>query len=389
MVEKIGALITGGDFQALGVIRTLARKDIPVVLLDNDLCIGKFSKFKKRFFKSPSPINEKPYLDFLINLAEEKHLSGWVVFPNNDISVHLLSKNKKILEKYYKIPTPSWDIIQYVHIKKKFYQLAKKNGISIPETYYPDNLIELKEMKFEFPMVIKPSITDNFYQKIKMKAILIKNMDELIKTYKWVCSIIKPSEVLVQEFIPGGPSRLYSFCPFFKNGTVISSITARRPRQHPMDFGHASTFAELVDIPEIQEISKKFLNLINYYGIAEVEFMKDPRDGKYKLIEINPRIWGWHSLAIAAGIDLPYMLYQDMLGQKIKANKPKKDIKWVRLTTDIPTVLSEVLKRNIKISDYITSMKGNKEFAVFSFEDPLPFFMEIALVPYLWWKRGF
>ena len=77
---------------------------------------------------------------------------------------------------------------------------------------------------------------------------------------------------------------------------------ARRARQHPMDFGHASTFAELVDIPEIRNIAERFLGLIDYYGLAEVEFMQDPRDGNYKLIEVNPRVWGWHTIAIASGV---------------------------------------------------------------------------------------
>ena len=88
---------------------------------------------------------------------------------------------------------------------------------------------------------------------------------------------------------------------------IVTGIMARRARQHPMDFGHASTFAELVKIPEIQQIAEKFLSLIDYYGICEVEFIQDPRDGKYKLIEVNPRVWGWHTLAIAAGVDLPYL----------------------------------------------------------------------------------
>ena len=51
MQEKVGALITGGDFQALGVLRTLAKKDIPVIMLDSDHCIGKYSRFKKKFFR--------------------------------------------------------------------------------------------------------------------------------------------------------------------------------------------------------------------------------------------------------------------------------------------------------------------------------------------------
>jgi predicted ATP-grasp superfamily ATP-dependent carboligase len=165
---------------------------------------------------------------------------------------------------------------------------------------------------------------------------------------------------------------------------------ARRARQHPMDFGQASTFAELVHIPDLQKISEKFLRLINFYGIGEVEFMQDPRDGKYKLIEVNPRVWGWHTLAIAAGVDLPYLLYRDMLGKPIQDIQPPSNyFKWVRLTTDIPTALGEIIKGNMKIGDYVASLRGKKEFAVFRADDPLPFFAEIAMIPYLWKKRGF
>jgi predicted ATP-grasp superfamily ATP-dependent carboligase len=195
--------------------------------------------------------------------------------------------------------------------------------------------------------------------------------------------------VLVQEYIPGGPNHLYSFCPFFKNGRVLVSIMARRSRQHPMDFGHASTFAELVSIEDIQKIAEKFLGLIDYYGIAEVEFMQDPRSGEYKLIEVNPRVWGWHTLAIAAGVDFPYILYQDMIGDKMEFQLPMNHMKWVRLITDVPTTFLEIIKGKMRISDYLSSMKGRKEFAVFASCDPLPFFAEIAMIPYLWIKRGF
>jgi predicted ATP-grasp superfamily ATP-dependent carboligase len=244
-------------------------------------------------------------------------------------------------------------------------------------------------LDLSFPAVIKPSIRDHFYNKTKIKAFRINNKDELIKIYQRVCSTIDPSEVLVQDFIPGGPKNLYSFCPFFKDGKVITSIMGRRARQHPMDFGHASTYVELVNVPEMQNIAEKFLRLIDFYGIAEVEFMMDPRDKKYKLIEVNPRVWGWHTLATAAGIDFPYLLYQDMIGEKIEVPTSCKQVKWVRLTTDIPTVFLEIVKGKMKIRDYIASMRGKKTDAVLSLKDPLPFFAEIALIPYLWVKRGF
>ncbi|MCK5199918.1 MAG: hypothetical protein KAR21_16280, partial [Spirochaetales bacterium] len=329
------------------------------------------------------------YLDFLINLAKKESIQGWVIFPNSDESIYVLSKYKEILKEYYRVSTPSWDVIQNVYIKKNTYQIAEQNGIPIPKMYNAENIEELLEMDLQFPLVIKPSIRDHFYNKIRTKAFRIEDRKELKKTYQWVCSIINPSEVLVQDFIPGGPKHLYSFCPFFKNGQIVTGITARRARQHPMDFGHASTFVQLVNIPEIRFLAEKFLKLINYYGIGEVEFMMDPRDGKYKLIEVNSRVWGWHTLAIGSGADLPYLLYQDLIGEKIEVQPILDEMKWVRLITDVPTVFMEILKGKMKIKDYIASMKGKKVFAVLSFNDPFPFFAEIIMLPYLWIKRGF
>lgn len=387
--KKVGAVLTGGDFQALGAIRTLGRKGIPIVALDSDLCISKYSRYIKKFFKAPSLTDTQLYVDFLIKIARKENMLGWIIFPNSDEAVYLLSKNKDILEKFYRIPTPEWEIIKNVYIKKNTYQIAENNGIPIPKTYYPGSLEELIGLDLDYPIVIKPSIRDHFYNKTKIKGFRIDNKNELVKIYQFVTSVIDPSEVLVQEFIAGGPKCLFSFCPFFKEGKVVASIMARRSRQHPMDFGHASTFAELISIQELRKISERFLSLIGYYGIGEIEFMKDHKDGKFKLIELNPRIWGWHSLAIAAGIDFPYLLYQDMLGQKIEIPSSLNDVKWVRLLTDIPVVVTEIMKRNMKISDYLNSMKGSKEFAVFCMDDPLPFLMEIAMAPYLWMKRGF
>ena len=389
MNKKVGAVVTGGDFQGLGVLRTLAKKDIPILLLDSQYCIGKYSRFEKKFLKSPHPSETESYLNFLIDLVKKENIHGWVIFPNSDEAVFVLSKYKSLLEKFYRIPTPSWNVIKNVYIKERTYRISEKHNIPIPKTYYPKNLEELVELDLHFPVVIKPSIRDRFYNKVKTKAFRINDKKELVKTYKRVCSVIDPSEVLVQEYIPGGPNNLYSFCPFFKNGRVLVSIMARRSRQHPMDFGHASTFAELVYIEQIQKIAEKFLSLIDYYGIAEVEFMQDPRTGEYKLIEVNPRVWGWHTLAIAAGVDFPYILYQDMIGDKMEFRLPMNHMKWVRLVTDIPTTFLEIIKGKMRIRDYLSSMKGRKEFAVFASYDPLPFFAEIAMIPYLWIKRGF
>jgi hypothetical protein len=61
----------------------------------------------------------------------------------------------------------------------------------------------------------------------------------------------------------------------------------------------------------------------------------------------------------------------------------------VRLLTDVPTVLLELVKGRMSLQNYLTSMRGATTFAVLSRRDPLPFVAEVAMVPYLWMKRGF
>ena len=50
-----------------------------------------------------------------------------------------------------------------------------------------------------------------------------------------------------------------------------------------------------------------------FYHVVATD-SRNPRDGKFKLMEINPRLWQWHGLATACGIDLPRIAYADLVG---------------------------------------------------------------------------
>ncbi len=387
--QKAGAVIIGGDFQGLGILRSLGRQNVSIYLLDQGLCISRFSRYTKRFIRCPSVRQEVLFFNFLMDLAAKENLEGWVVYPNDDETVCFLAKYKKQLEEYYRIPTPSWDVVKFAYEKKLTYQLAERSGIAIAKTFYPKDIDGLKQLDIEFPVIIKPSVKEPFYSKTGKKAIRVDNRSKLVEEYTKAVSLVDSSVIMIQELIPGGANGLFSVGSLYKNGEFLGKVVARRTRQHPMDFGHATTYAETVDIPELEESAKKILGAMGYYGLSEVEFMLDPRDGKYKLLEINARPWGWHTLAIGAGVDLPYLSYQDMLGEKVRQNGFDKDAKWIRLVTDIPTVIREIFKGRMKLTDYISSLKGKKQFAVLSIKDPIPFVAELVLLPYLWKKRGF
>lgn len=389
MSNQIGAIIIGGHYQGLGALKSLGEMGVPLCLIDNELHIGRFSKYAHRYYHSPSITSKDSFSIFLQKLAVNEKMQGWLIFPTDDETVYFLAKNKKSLEKYFIITTPGWDITKYAYNKKLTYQLAMELDIPVPKTYFPDSLNDYRQFDLSFPFILKPAIVKKFYNVFGKKVFVVNNEFELQEFYHRTAKVIPIEEILFQEYIPGGSAVQYSFCPLFKNGRVLERVMARRLRQHPMDFGHASTFVETVKIPELEEKGTKFLKAVNYHGIAELEYMQDPRDGQYKLLEVNPRIWGWHTISRKAGVNLTYHLFQDLLGREFQGNGYAEGVKWVRMITDIPTVAKEIYKRNMTFKDYVRSLAGEKEYAVWSLSDPLPMIMEWILLPYFWYKKGF
>jgi D-aspartate ligase len=136
-------------------------------------------------------------------------------------------------------------------------------------------------------------------------------------------------------------------------------------------------------------LSERFLRAIDYYGLVELEYKLDPRNGEYKLLDVNARTWGYHTLGPGAGVDFPYMLFADQVGEQVKARRARAGVTWVRLVTDLPTGIVQILNGHLDWRAYLRSLKSFQVEAVFSREDPLPGLAELALLPYLSVKRGF
>nr|WP_321497939.1 hypothetical protein [uncultured Methanolobus sp.] len=383
-----GVLVIGDHIQALGIVRSLGNIQVPVFVLDDkQLSIVRFSRYVTKFLKTPSLKDSQLYLDFLQNLAYNHNLQNFIIVPTNDYAVEFLSKNKDILEQHFHIPTPKWEITKYALDKQLTYKTAKMLCIDTPKSILQSEISKSMYNNIEFPVFVKGVESLYFYKQTGHKAFSASNAQELEQILNIISSKVDSSEVIIQEFIPGETESVYSFCSFFKNGEIVGLWTGRKKREHPMGSGTA-TLAESINTPEIIQSGHKFLKYIDYYGISEIEFKKDSRDGKYKLIEMNARSWLWISLARRAGVDFASMLYSDMQDKTYYGNETfTENIIWMHIYTDLWISLKEILGGRLKLKDYLNSIKPKKEFAVFSYSDPLPFIAETFLLPYLWWKR--
>ena len=126
---------------------------------------------------------------------------------------------------------------------------------------------------------------------------------------------------------------------------------------------------------------------LKYTGLIEVEFKRDRRDGRYKLLDLNPRIWGWNSLSAKAGVDFPYLFWRLSRREPVTEIRGIPNVRWIRMTTDLPAALGEFSRGNLSLSGYLKSFRPPLEFAVFARDDPMPWLLEVPLLSVAKWKR--
>ncbi len=388
--RAVGAVVIGGDYQGLGIVRSLGRQGVPVCVVDDELSISRYSRYCTKFVKLRNLHDDRVVVDSLLELGKRLDLSGWVVYPTREELVAAISRHRSELSQVFRIPTPDWESVKWAWDKRNTYRLAQELDIPIPLTHYPENLDELANLQhLTPPFALKPAIKEHFFYATKAKAWRANSHAELRTLFQKASQLAGNGEIMVQELIPGGGSQQFSYCAFFSNGEAVGKMVVRRTRQHPLEFGRASTYVETLDIPILEELSERFLRAIDYYGLVEVEFKLDPRDSQYKLLDVNARTWGYHSLGARAGVDFSYMLFSDQIGMPVPTSKGRPGLAWMRTTTDFPAALMGILGGDTDWKSYLRSLiKCNTE-AVFSPQDPLPGLAEVALIPYLVLKKGF
>jgi D-aspartate ligase len=388
-MTDVGAMVLGGDYQGLGIVRSLGRHGVPVCVVDDERSISAFSRYASRSVRVPDLADGSNTVDALLALEAELGLRGWVVFATRDETVEVLSRNRSLLSGRLRVPAPTWDTFRRAWDKRATYQLAEEIGLPVPRTWHPGSVEELEAIDAAPPLVIKPAIKPRFFNATKAKAWQAATKAELEEQFLAATRASGGDGIMVQELIPGSGDQQFAYCAFFVGGRAVGSMVVRRLRQHPHDFGRASTFVETVELPDLETMGERFLRAIDYYGLAELEFKLDRRDNRYKLLDFNARTWGYHSLGHPAGVDFPYLLFCDQVGKPHPPCRAAAGVRWMRLVTDLPTAIVDIRAGRLRLADYLRSLREHDVDAVFSLEDPKPGLAEVALLPYLYVKRGF
>jgi D-aspartate ligase len=361
MTQKPGAIIIEGHVQGLSNTRALGAAGIPVVVVDTVNCIARYSRYCKGFFRCPA-FDSDDLADFLMILSKSQNLAGWLLLPSNDHAVHTISRNRARLETVFKVITPGPEIINNIYDKARLVAKAREAGVPVPGTFYPDT-VSPENVPLRFPVLTRGRFGLDFYKAVGVKAFPARDLKELQAQLARINATCPVGNTLTQELIPDdGTNPTLSYAAFCVDGQVKAFWMGEKLRQHPLRFGTA-TFAKSVFVKVCHDQSVRLLKALNYTGVCEVEYLKDPRDGKYKLIEINARTWLWVGLARACGVDFAKLAYDHVHGRATGMPVPGEydtGVCWVNPVTDMVYGAKAIISGRLGLGDYVRSMRGRK-----------------------------
>jgi predicted ATP-grasp superfamily ATP-dependent carboligase len=372
-----GALIVGGAHVSLGVARSLGRRGIPVWLMANHP-IATYSRYVQRSFTWPGA--EHPDgVAAIMQLAARHHLDGWVLLATGDQDMRMIAQNRAQLASRFRVPTPAWETVQWIYDKRLTYRRAAELGIDCPWSFHPRGLDDVARLDCRFPVILKPAMRQGSDAFTQAKAWKAEDRAALLSLYKRAAALVGDDAVIVQEWIPGAGGAQFSYAGLWERGKPLVSLTARRTRQHPIDFGRSSTFVETVVQEEVEALARRFLTSLDYSGVVEVEFKYDARDRHYKLLDVNGRFWTWCGLGGFAGIDFPYLAYRQALGEPIEPAHFRAGVAWIHASKDIIAACQEIAGGALRPADYLRGLRQPMTFASFALDDPLPALVEFPV----------
>jgi predicted ATP-grasp superfamily ATP-dependent carboligase len=363
-----GAIVVEGHVQGLSNTRSLGELGIPVYVLDVVHCLAQHSKYCTKYFRCPNFRSEE-FIQFLIDLANNEHLEGWFIIASNDHIVENLSLHANELSIYYKMLVPTRKQLYQIIDKVKLMQIATTCGTHIPKTCELTTISQTKG--FTYPLLIKGREGLSFYKATHQKAIQVDNEQELFRLINEIVQLT--NDIMIQELIPiDKNNRVVSFTCFSINGDIKAYWMGQKLREHPIRYGTA-TMSQSVMFPNILDEAKPLVKALNYTGVCEIEFMRDIRDGFYKLIEINPRTWLWVGLAKECGIDYAKMMYRYVNDiTQMYPTSYTEGIKWRNAFTDFLFGIQAIIKGDVSLNEYFISLKGKIVKAIWSWSDIKP-----------------
>lgn len=371
---KTPVLLLGGKENGLSIARHLGKLGIPVRASGTASCWAVYSRYCTQSFRVPKGEKQQDYWYRLL-LGNERTLDGHIVLAMSDDAIEFLQHNRAALKQRYILdeadPALQADFLD----KRRTLELANKAGVGAPGHWSLRNEADLMAIRdsLRFPVAVKPIQSHKFTSVFGVKLFVIdSSFDELAAKARLAWD--KGIEIFGVEMIPGPDSQLSSYYTYrTAEGRSLFHFTKSIIRRWPVNRGNAC-FHKTGWLPETAAAGEKFFVAAGLKGLGNIEFKRDLRDGKLKIIEVNARFTAAQELVRRAGFPIDLMIYCHLTGQPVPQPDPvKAELRFWYPLRDFLGFLELRKRGELSMLGWIKSVtKGGHVYPLMSLADPLP-----------------
>jgi D-aspartate ligase len=371
-VTQPGAVVIGGYANGVSALRSLARAGVrTAVVLTKPHDIAHHSRYAHES-RRVMDLHRRP--DGLLDLLQEqgKRWRGWALIPTNDYALTALAEHRELLSRWYPAAVPNAEIVRKVVVKHETYRVAREVGVDVPRSYGPASRRTAQRTDIVYPVVVKPLESALFWETFGKKLFVVQSPLELIAAIDRVERAGIDAEVF--DLVPGSDRQFYNYTVYLDRlGQPVADFGFRKLRKGPPFFGVARA-AEVAEIPALREPTIELLRRIGWRGIASAEYKLDPRDGRYRLMEINGRCYLSHALATRCGVNYPLLTWlEHARHERVQASPNGWRGVWLHLHADLLYTAVQERGPDWNWREFIRSYTGPWIDAVWSAADPAPF----------------
>jgi predicted ATP-grasp superfamily ATP-dependent carboligase len=355
----------------LGIIRSLGRLGIPVYTVAEDhLTPAGISRYLTgSFVWNAGNLPKQEMLDALTRIGRELH-KPTILIPTDDLAAILIAEEATTLRQWFVFPDILPGTPRNLANKQMLHTLCRQMGVPCASTLIPTSLSAANQFAetVGFPVVVKAAAA---WLDPKLKVSIVRTERELVDVWHRAEGSQTPN-LLIQEYIPHGEDWFFhGYC----NGAseCLAGFTGTKIRSFPPHTG-ITTLGRSVTNDVLLHQAETLLKAISYAGIMDIDYRFDKRDRQYKLLDFNPRIGAQFRLfEDENGLDVVRALYRDLTGQNVQRSRQVDGRVFVEEPHDFRACTKYFRRGDLSVRAWVRSFNGCKEFAWFSWDDPLPF----------------
>ena len=358
----------------LGAIRSLGRLGVPVYgVHEGRLAPAASSRYLAgRLFWQADPGDVQQVRAGLLKLAERIGRPA-VLIPTDDAGAIFLAEHGDALREVYWFSRPAADLPRRVAGKYSMFRLCRDLGVPAPQAVLPSSAGEARAFAAQagFPVIAKLAAPWQPGQALRSTTV-VRTAQDLEEV--WAAGERAGTEVMLQEYIPGGPGQDWFFHGYCDVASVCApAFTGVKDRSYPAHAGLTS-LGRWVPSTDLADQVTGMLAGLSYTGITDLDLRFDARDGRYKLLDFNPRLGAQFRLfEDTAGVDVVRAAYLDLTGQPVPSGQPVPGRRFVAENYDPLGAAGYWRSGELGLKAWAGSLRGVDETAWFAADDLRPF----------------